>query len=420
MIKLLKQQFKTYNPSEKVTFSLLMLLFMFPFFKENIHSFLIILLGITTIYSMWCKRFISFDKNLLFFLLPFIAVIIDVALRGQSFEPISKVLFFLFFPFIFSNISTHLFSDNNLILFTRALQVSTLLVCCSYIIQFFIDFDFADLFTYHYNVPKFRHYIYSEMRFFKIHPTYLTAILTFCVVISMQKLRSKYFLVEVTLILFFVVFSIFLMTKLNLIFQLMVVVFFLIFKTGLDFKKRLIVIFTLVLSLGMVVTFVPNVLDRFSEIEKSLHKSPQGLAFDSTNIRVAIYACDLELVKSNYLIGVGFDNLQDSLNKCFTANYDSEFYKTQNYLSHNYFLYMLISSGIIGFALFLFFLFRLLLLTFKINKFLLFVLVCNVIVMCFIEDFFYRQFGLFSFLLLFFVHYKNYLHNKFIKLDKIN
>lgn len=418
MIKLLKQQFNAYNLSEKVTFSLLMLLFMFPFFKENIHSFLIILLAIAAIYSMWHKRYVAFDKKLLFFILPFIVVVVDTAFRGQSFEPTSKVLFFLFFPFIFSNISIHFFSDGNLVLFTRALQISTLLVCCSYIIQFFVDFDYADLFTYHYNVPKFRHYIYSEMRFFKIHPTYLTAILTFCTVISLQKLRSKYFLVDVVLILFFVVFSIFLMTKLNLIFQLMVVVFFLIFKTGLSLKKRLIVMITLFLSLGMVVTLVPNVLDRFSEIEKSLHKSPQGLAFDSTNIRVAIYACDVELVKSNYLFGVGFDNLQESLNKCFAANYDSEFYKTQNYLSHNYFLYMLISSGVIGFALFLFFIFRLLLLTYKINKFLVFVIVCNVVVMCFIEDFFYRQFGLFSFLLLFFAHYKNYLHNQSIKIEK--
>lgn len=250
------------------------------------------------------------------------------------------------------------------------------------------------------------------MKFFSIHPTYLTFILTYCTVVSLQKIANKGFGVDLLFLLLYIIFSIFLMTKLNLIFQIIVVFFYLFFKIGLGWVKKMIIVVTLFLLAGSTVKYMPSLLNRFTELIISFDKQPKGLAFDSTNIRGAIYNCDLELVKKNYLFGVGFNNIQKSLNTCYASKYDSQFHKENNYMSHNYFFYIFISSGILGFVSLLFFFFYLLKLTLKIDKFILYVVVLNVILMCLIEDFFYRQFGLFSFLLLFFTHYKNHLYNQ--------
>ena len=216
-MRLLKQRSESDRLTEQLMFIAIILLYMFPFFKENIQSFVLILLGITSVINAWYYKKILFDKQLLFFLIPFFIVLIDTVFRMESFNSVSKTLFFLFFPLIFSNIPNRFFSDKNINLYSRILQISTLLVCCSYILQFFIDYNYADLFTYHYNVPKFRHYIYFEMKFFSIHPTYFTFILTYCIVVSLKKITEKGIGVDLLLLLAYIVFSIFLMTKLNLI-----------------------------------------------------------------------------------------------------------------------------------------------------------------------------------------------------------
>ena len=139
------------------------------------------------------------------------------------------------------------------------------------------------------------------------------------------------------------------------------------------------------------------------------------MAFDSTNIRVAIYNCDLQLVKNNLPFGVGFNNIQQCLNECYNSNYNAEFYKEVDYLSHNYFFYIFISSGILGFLGLLIFFFYLFKTVLRINTFMIYVVILNVSLMCFIEDFFFRQFGLFSFLMLFFANYKNHEQNELMK-----
>ncbi len=411
-MKFLKQRFESDSITEQVMFMLIGLLFMFPIFKQSIHSLFLILLGTATMVNAWRHKKAFFDKRLWFFFIPFFIVLTDTILRGGIFDSINKTLFFVFFPAIFCNIPNRFFSDKNINLYSRILQVSAMFVCTSYVVQFFIDYDYADLFTFHYNVPKFRHYIYFEMKYFAIHPTYFTFVLTYCIVVSLKKIVENRIGIDVLLLFLYIVFSIFLMTKLNLIFQFGVVFCFVFFKSGINHLKKTIILISLVVISISTVVYMPSLLNRFTEVIKSINKKPEGMAFDSTNIRRAIYNCDLELVKKNYLLGVGFNNIQERLNDCYSANYDSQFYKEKNYLSHNYFFYVFISSGIVGFyAVLIFFLYLFKLVT-QISKFIVFVVVLNVFLMCFIEDFFYRQFGLFSFLLLFFTHYKNNLENQ--------
>ena len=147
---------------------------------------------------------------------------------------------------------------------------------------------------------------------------------------------------------------------------------------------------------------LPGVKNRFMEIVNSYNKPPVGMSYDSTNIRVAIINCSKQIVEVNFIKGVGFNNIKQTFLECYKTTYDSEFYKNNIYLTHNYFMYILISSGIFGLFVFLFYIYNIIKLTIKINSFLLYIVLFNVLCVSLLEDFFYRQFGLFYFSLLFY------------------
>ena len=135
--------------------------------------------------------------------------------------------------------------------------------------------------------------------------------------------------------------------------------------------------------------YIPGVKDRFNEFYTSLGVKPSGDAFDSTNIRKSILDCSLDIAKENWITGVGFDKIQDELNFCYKTNFSSNFHINHNYLTHNYFFYILISSGIFGLLVLLFYFYNIFRFTLKVNSFLLSNLVFTILLLCFIEDFFY-------------------------------
>ena len=173
-----------------------------------------------------------------------------------------------------------------------------------------------------------------------------------------------------------------------------------------------------VLMVGFI-WFAPGVKNRFIEFYDSANRPPVGLAHDSTNIRVSILNCSVAIAKENYLWGVGFENLPEALHACFEANYDSAFYKDHYYLTHNYFTYIFLSTGIFGLLALLYYVFTVVVILRKINIFALYVMAINVCIICFTEDYFYRQFGLFYFSLILFSFIKFKAHSDAVK-ENIN
>ena len=120
--------------------------------------------------------------------------------------------------------------------------------------------------------------------------------------------------------------------------------------------------------------------------------------------QLQLYFCHFfgaDIAANNYLLGVGFDKLEGLLNSCFKDNYGSNFYNEQHYLSHNYFLYILLSSGIFGLLIYLFYVYKIFIVSIRINSFLLSICLLNILILSFTEDFFLRQYGLFFFSLIF-------------------
>lgn len=392
---------------------LIPLLFLFPLLKENISTFFFILLTLNTIVSSIKKKTFSFNLNSFFLVLPFCIILIHSLLwfsNADDLKPIKNGLYFLLFPMVFLNIPKGYFTTEKLNFYFEILKNVVFFVSISYFFMFFYFYDFEDLFQYRYNIPKFRDFIYYEVPLFKIHPTYFTSILIFVTAKAAMAIINNRKWINLIYISFFLLTSFALLAKFNIIFIFFMLTFIVLFRTNISKKNRLFVFLILTMCSVLFVNYIPGIKNRFIEIVDSYNNPPKGMAYDSTNIRVAIFNCNKIIAAENFLTGVGFNNLKDELLNCFYSNYDSEFYKNKKYMTHNYYAYIFLSSGIFGLLLFLFYVYKIIVMTIKINSFPLYVVITNVFLVCFIEDFFYRQFGLYYFSLIFYAFYNNYLY----------
>jgi O-antigen ligase len=169
--------------------------------------------------------------------------------------------------------------------------------------------------------------------------------------------------------------------------------------------------FSLVSCVALLVVFTPGVKSRFAEVITSINNPPQGIEYNSTNIRKAIFDCSIKLIHSDYLKGVGFSNLQNKLTSCYERNYLSHFYYENQYMTHNYFFYILISSGIFGFLFFMLYVLQIVRVAFQIRCFVFSVFLINILLMSLIEDFMYRHYGglFFNIILLLFIRHHEHL-----------
>jgi len=402
----------TFNYKQSFSF-LIPLLFIFPLFKENIATFLFILLAIHTFYLSFKSKTFVFSKQMFLLTIPFWIVFFSSLLWYSNFsdlQPVNNALYFLVFPLVFFNIPKHFFSTEKLNFYFEVLKYVVLIISISFFLAFFYFYDFEHLFQYRYNIPKFRDFIYYEIPIFKIHPTYFTSILIFITTnLILNFIKTKKW-INLLLVVWFLFTTVVLLAKFNIIFIVLLICFIVLFKTKISKKSRLFIILLLLLSGFFSYQYIPGIKNRFIEIVDSYNNPPKGMAYDSTNIRVAIFNCNKMIASENFYTGVGFSNLKDELLNCFYSNYDSEFYKNKKYMTHNYYAYIFLSSGVFGFLIFLLYLYKIVVLTIKINSFLLYVVITNVLLVCFIEDFFYRQFGLYYFSLIFYTFYNNYLY----------
>ncbi len=412
--------------TEKIYLFLIPMLFTFPLFKESISSAMIILLVLNTILYHFAYKIIPKIKLELFFLtIPFWIVLIHSLIFGQLINnliPIQQALFFLIIPLTFSQIPFRFFDSKSMNLYVSILKNTSLIIGLFYIISYFYYHSFKELFVVFQNVSSFRNYVYNELKVIKIHPTYYTAILILCCTHSFESVIKKKKNFEFIYILFFILISFLLLARLNIVFLMIVLLGMQLFRSQYSLRNKIILTGFLSISITLLVALTPGIKSRFVEIINSENKPPQGVAYDSTNIRKAIFDCSVSLLKTDYVYGVGFDNLQKRLNTCYEENYDSDFYKKNQYMTHNYFFYMLISSGVIGFLFFGFYVFQIIKIGFRLRYFIFTVFLVNIFFVCLIEDFIYRHYGVlyFNLILICFIQYSKNGYTDSPKVQKIN
>lgn len=399
-----------FNSTEQIFKYSIPLCFAFPLFKESISSILFIVVLINTVFYYFLNRQkIAFDKKILFLIIPFGIVLIKSILNLDFFESLNHIkhsLFFLLFPLVFSIVPKEYFKNFETTYIT-IFKISCLIIIITYFSLFIVHTDLKYIFHVSYNDSEFRKFVYYNTPIFKIHPAYFSTYLIFGITHSLLNFIKKNNNIEFIFIIPFVIATLLLLTKLNIILLFIVLLYFLLFKFNFNYTQKILLMLVFFSTSTILFFYIPGLKERFYELANSFNKPPVGLSFDSTNIRKCIFDCSLKLLQDNYLTGTGFSNIQNSLNNCYKENYQSNFYFSHNYLTHNYFLYVFISSGILGFSALLYFFLKMLTFSIKENKFLLNIFLTNTLLMCLIEDYFYRHYGVFFFLLFFISFYKN-------------
>lgn len=393
---------------------LICVVFLFPILKENFSTLSIILLTLNLIvYKITAKDFSLPRLNILLLTIPFLIVSFYSFFSTNykiSFSHINHSLLFFIIPIVFSLIPKSIFSDENLNLFFKTLKNLCLLIAFIYIISFFVYNPLWKFDIEFHNESSFRNYIYNDFKLFKIHPTYYTCILIFCVTHSLKLVIEKKKYIELIYVISFLSITFLLLTKLTIVLMVILVLYMLLFKNKLSLTSKILVLTLSVGSLFILIEFTPGIKNRFLELYNNFNIKPKELAFDSTNVRKAIFDCSTKIAKENWVFGIGFENLQTELNNCYQSNYNSDFYKDHNYMTHNYYLYILISTGILGFISYLFYLGNIIRISFKSNFFLFKTFTITILILCFIEDFFYRQYGVlyFNLIIMCFINHLEY------------
>lgn len=395
---------------------LIAIVFLFPVLKENISTITIGLLLLNTIIYRISIRSFFFSKDKMLLTIPFWIILISSFFSNDFLKSLSHInhsLLFLIIPILFAYLPINLFSEKSMLFYIGVLKKVCLVIAIMYVLFYFIDTPAWRFRINFYNESTFRNYVYKDFKWFKIHPTYYTTILILCVTHSLNLVleKKKYF--QLVYVIAFSAITFLLLTKLTIVLMVSLVIFMVLFKNSLHFAYKGLLFTFSILSVFLLIQYTPGIKNRFMETYNSFNIKPKDLAFDSTNIRKAIFDCSATLAKENWVFGTGFENLQKELNNCYQSNYTSDFYKNHNYLTHNYYLYILISSGIIGFICYLIYLANIIKIAYQSNLFIFKTFVFTILIVCFIEDFFYRQYGVlyFNLITMCFIKYIEYKKN---------
>lgn len=354
------------------------------FNKIEIYGLLLIVIALFPLYTM---GMISVGL----FLLSFYSIF--YFLKNNNYKKVSKNYLqwlFIITAFYFWTIIANLYSHNTINGF-KELQSSLSFVLLPTILLVLIPnlsqrafelinfaFVYASiiliLFIHYYLFSKG---VYSELRentfwnlpvrtalevnpFKELHPTYIGLWFIYSFFYLLDYVLNKFKELPVYIISFnalamtlLLITTIILSARIVFISFVFTLILYLIFKIKNKLFKYIIP--PLVLTVALLLIFNNSFLKTriVDEFKETKFAPPKGLEHNSTNIRVGIYTCSFEIVKDNWVKGVGIGNVKRKLNNCY-EQFDTNAYTLFFYNTHNQYLQVLISSGIIGLLLFLF------------------------------------------------------------------
>lgn len=208
---------------------------------------------------------------------------------------------------------------------------------------------------------------------YAIHPSYFSMFLGFCSMIcydffTKSKSTSKRVFWILGLILFFV-FNISLSAKMPMaafILSLMLGAFIQLFRksTKMGTIRTISLLFIGLIGIGLFLRHVPNAISqdlnnyyqilKGEKIEDIYDYNQYGTnssldTWEKTN-RIHIWKSSIDIIKDNFLIGVGTGDINQELNLKFKRN-NQDYLATKDTNSHNQFLDYLIKYGVIGFLI---------------------------------------------------------------------
>lgn len=115
---------------------------------------------------------------------------------------------------------------------------------------------------------------------------------------------------------------------------------------------RIVFIILFFAGIGFAANLSP-IKTRIHEITQNKYLYPEGIHYNSYNLRMAIYNCTFSIMEHQPILGLGAGDVQNELNTCY-QRYNTDAFKQAKYNTHNQYLDYFVSFGFIGFAIVLF------------------------------------------------------------------
>lgn len=192
-----------------------------------------------------------------------------------------------------------------------------------------------------------------------IHSSYLAmyynvAIVWLIINIFQKDIETKYFsnFISMLLITAFSIVIILLAAKsgiVSLVLIYFVIIFYLLF-----FKKKYVVGFVgiifIVFSLFLVNLFAPKVITRIDSFVDAITTKSKNETTESTSVRLLIWESSNQVIKNNFILGVGTGDSKDMLVKEYEKQNITNALENK-FNSHNEFYQVFVTLGVVGFIL---------------------------------------------------------------------
>ncbi|WP_264531799.1 O-antigen ligase family protein [Flavobacterium sp. N502540] len=361
----MKQLILQYNKS--VVYFFLIAIALFPILPKGVESILMFggFLFSLSYFIFEGKKFWSKEKTIELLLFSSLFLIFVFSLfytidikTGIKF--IIRLLPSVLFPAIF------LFNNTDL-LNTKKFQVITNVYCLAVgLVLFFLHITlFHELYNSSLKFWDFRQLIENKI---EVHGTYLAMWIGFAIIILVYKIRiesKKYFITFIFLFMmgYFFYWQYIIGSRMPFV-ATIIVCFFCLFKNAM----QITIASVLLISLTFILVFkVDRIGERFEKLKNYKLSFPEGKYEDNypnisnEQIRNGIYFCGYEIFKAEPIVGYGVGDVDVKLQSCYDEQYrNTDTYKVTSYNSHNEYLNIILSSGILGLVLFLFSQYRLL------------------------------------------------------------
>lgn len=217
--------------------------------------------------------------------------------------------------------------------------------------------------------------------------------------------KVKHRVLRLSLMLFFSLFIVMLLSKIGLIFLVLLWVYFGIINFSFSRKTLYFTIFFSCFVISMFFLFKQNeMVNRRFNVTKYYFQHSFSSSVNEQFPRAIIFSSAISIIKQNPLLGVGMTNSRKELKKEFIAR-DFKTGIIKNYDAHNQFLETTIASGLLGMLSILFIYLFLIKDAIKRKSKQLLVFALIILLVSLVENLFEAQMGVFIFFLFSFLFY---------------
>lgn len=314
-------------------------------FHMGINNLLILPIVITFMLSEKRYTHTGYDKILvtiasLYFGIHLISLLYTSNVENGFFQ-IEKRLHFIIFPlvFYFKNATNDDLLNRCVRTFIWAVFIA--LIACILLSGYILVLDCM---TRSVTASEFVSYFSYETLSKRIglHPTYLSMYVLFSLAVLLNDKKKRLYL-----ILFLVVMIILLSSRIAIVSFFLMVGLLFVRQSNKNYKKLVVVALVFIAVLSSIMLISPEATNRhFLDYFSITHRSENT----GINMRMIHWLASIEVVRSNFLWGVGLGDSQDVLDKIYSEMRHENFI---GFNSHSQYLWDIINFGLLGVILLL-------------------------------------------------------------------